>query len=652
MSKLILVIEDNKTIALFEKNTLIQAGYNVVVAHNLNEAIELVSVHKRKIVLSVVDINLPDDNEKALDYLLKHNIPAIAITGSFHPKLRDKIVQKNVIDYIVLEDDQKLELLQATVNRIINNESRKVLIVDDSKSSRFALRSLLASQNFSIYEAIDGISALKVLQEHEDISIALIDYEMPKMNGAELTRIIRKSFTRAELSILAISVHTSPIVTIEFLKAGANDFVTKPYVKEEVLARISVHIDMIDQHAHLQEEIKTRKRIEQELKVSQSAALNANEAKSNFLANMSHEVRTPMNAILGFVDILVRNETKTEKQKQLQIIQESGESLMHIIDDILDFSKIESGKIEIENTLFNTSSPFEFITNLFIEKSKQKEISIQLNIDDNLPKNAYGDTTRIKQVYANLLSNAIKFSSEGSNIEVNLTPMLGTDLLLCRVKDYGIGIAKEHQSKVFQMFEQEDSSTTRKFGGSGLGLTISRSLAKMMKGKLYLESELGEGTSFLFEVEVFKDVQKHLENEEKIEIDEKPTLESASFTGKILLVEDNKSNQLLMKFLLDELGLEVEIANDGLEAIEAFKKTNYDLILMDENMPNLNGIEATIKIRALESANMDNHIPIIAVTANALKGDKERFLAVGMNDYLAKPINALSLKKVLQSFLA
>jgi len=647
--KKILVIEDNKTIALFEKETLIQHGYDVVVAHTLEETTELLKLHQREIILAIVDINLPKDNEKALDYLLKHNIPCIAITGSFHPKLRNKIIQKNIIDYIVLEDDQKLELLLSTVKRIINNFKRKVLVVDDSKSSRHALNTLLSSQNFTILEAQDAISALKLLQMHKDISIALVDYEMPKMNGAELTRVIRKHFSRAELSVLAISVHSSPLITIEFLKAGANDFITKPYVKEEVLARVSVHIDMLDQNRHLQEEIQHRNRIEQELKTSEQNARNANKAKSSFLANMSHEIRTPMNAILGFVNILSKNESEPQKQKQLQIIQESGNSLMGIINDILDLSKIESGKINIDNRLFNTSEPFRHSLELFEQKATQKEINVELFIDDKLPQKAYGDTTKIQQVFSNLLSNAIKFSPEKSSIKISITPIVGTYSLLCRVQDQGIGIAKENQSKVFQMFEQEDASTSRKYGGSGLGLTISRSLAQMMKGKLYVESELNQGASFLFEVELFKDIQTHILEHQDDEKTEEPT--TADLSGEILLVEDNKSNQLLMKILLEEMGLNVQIANDGLEAIEAFKKKEFDLILMDENMPNLNGIEATQKIRALESANMAQHTPIIAVTANALQGDKEKFLAAGMNDYIGKPIEAGTLKKSLQTFL-
>jgi len=651
MNKLILVIEDNKTIAMYEQETLLNVGYDVIVAHNLEDAKTLIHEHKREIILSIVDINLPNDKEQALEYLLKRNIPSIAMTGSFHPKLRDKIVDKNVVDYIVLEDDQQLELLQATVSRIINNENRKVLIVDDSKASRFALKNLLQSQNFSIFEASDGISALKTLQDHNDITLALIDYEMPKMNGAELTRVIRKNFTRAELSILAISMHTSPIITIEFLKAGANDFITKPYIKEEVLARISVHLDMLDQHRTLENEIKTRKSMEEALQVSQRNALKANLAKSNFLANMSHEVRTPMNAILGFVDILCKNEKVEENLEQLHIIKESGTSLMDIIDDILDFSKIESGKIHIENLLFDTQAPFISITKLMYAKAKEKEISIELKIDENLPPKAYGDFTRIKQVYANLLSNAIKFSPQNSVVEVNVTRMLGTQSLLCRVKDYGPGIAKENQKKVFNMFEQEDDSTTRKFGGSGLGLTISRSLAKMMQGKLYLESEPGEGSTFLFEVELFKDLHQHIQEQQDEEALIDAATSDAPLSAKVLVVEDNKSNQLFMNIILEDLGLDIDIVNDGLEAIQAYESNAYDIILMDENMPNLNGIEATAAIRKIESQTHSERTPIVAVTANALSGDRERFLNADMDEYISKPVNSLEIEKILRKLL-
>jgi CheY-like chemotaxis protein len=365
---------------------------------------------------------------------------------------------------------------------------------------------------------------------------------------------------------------------------------------------------------------------------------------------MSHEVRTPMNAIIGFIDVLCKSETSNDRLEKLNIIKESGASLMNVIDDILDFSKIESGKFNIDNHLFKTEEPFELTTKLFTEKAKQKGISINLNIDEDVPKDAFGDITRVKQIYSNLLSNAIKFSHQNSKIEVHLSYIQPSYSLLCSVQDSGIGIAKDNIDRIFQVFEQEDTSTTRNFGGSGLGLSISKSLAKMMNGDLYLESELNKGSTFFFRVELFKDVDRELVLSQGVE------LESASSNSplhaKVLLVEDNKSNQLLMNILLDELGLESDIANDGLEAVEAYNSRKYDLILMDENMPNLNGIQATAVIRKHEHEKGDTQTPIIAVTANALKGDRERFLDAGMNDYIAKPIDQVELEKVIRKHLS
>ena len=647
MSKLILIIEDNKTIAMYEKQTLKNVGYDVIVAHTQEEAEKLVKIHKKDIILSIVDINLPDSQDAALNFLLKRNIPSIAMTGSFHPKLRDKIIDKQVVDYIVLEDDQQLELLQATVNRIVNNVHRKILIVDDSKASRFALKNLLGFQNFTIFEASNAKDALKILRDNTDISIALIDYEMPGMNGADLTRIIRKSYNRMELSIFAISVHTEPIITIEFLKAGANDFITKPYIKEEVLARLGVNIDMMEQHQVLNKEIKERKKVEEELLRSKKIAQNANISKSNFLANISHKVHTPMNAILGFIDILCKNEDSDDKLNKLNIIKESGESLMNIINDILDFSKIESGKLSIENMIFDTREPIELVIKLFSDLAKEKKILISLNLDEEVPKIAYGDETRVKQILSNLLSNAIKFSGENSKIEVDVKYKKETHSLYCSVKDEGIGIENINIKKIFNVFEQEDTSTTRKYGGSGLGLSISKSLIDMMNGNINVDSEPNKGSTFYFEIELFKDLQKHID---KIEVDDKDkSYLNTTISGDVLLVEDNKSNQLLMSILLDEIGLNTTIANDGVEAVNLVTSNDYDIILMDENMPNMNGIEATSLIKKMEHK---SHIPIIAVTANALKDDKKKFIEAGMDSYLSKPIDQKKLEHTLRKYLS
>ncbi len=651
MKDLILIVEDNRTIAMYQKNVLYEMGLDVIVAHNLEDVNKLLDTYKSKITIAVVDINLPDCEDCVLDKLLKLNIPCIAMTGSFHKELRDKVIDKKLIDYIILEDDHNLELLRCTINRILNNKYIKILIVDDSKSTRYALRDLLQHQNYTVLEANDALEAMKIMQEHDNIKMALIDYEMPGMNGADLARVIRKNLSRMEFSILAISAHSDTITTIEFLKAGANDFITKPFVKEEAIARISVNLDMIDQHRLIQEEINERKKIEEQLIESQKKALLASSAKSDFLASMSHEIRTPLNAILGFIEILFKEEESERKRSKLQIIKESSKSLMTIINDILDIAKIESGKLEIENTLFVTKSPFIQTTELFYEKAQDKNIQIMLNIDENLPTNAYGDITRIGQVYSNLLSNAIKFSDDDSSIEVDINFDKDSNSLRCYVQDHGIGIAPENIDRIFSAFEQEDNTTTRKFGGTGLGLSICKTLIGLMNGEIGVTSVLGSGSSFFFIIFPFDEKSDKSKDNYLVEHKKSEDTNNISLAGTILLVEDNKSNQMLMQILLNELGLEVVIADDGLKAVEEFKRKSFSLILMDENMPNMNGIEATKIIRKLEKGSRNKATPIIAVTANALKGDKDRFLNIGMDDYISKPVDNDELIKVLSRFL-
>jgi len=365
-------------------------------------------------------------------------------------------------------------------------------------------------------------------------------------------------------------------------------------------------------------------------------------AKSDFLANMSHEIRTPLNGIIGFVDILYKNEYDTQKQEKLQIIKESSHSLLTIINDILDFSKIESGKVEIESLPIDIEHIFHHIVELFFDKANEKDIALILNIDKDLPKQTLGDSIRLKQIFSNILSNAIKFSDKKSKIMINLKYLKDVNKLYCEVADTGIGIASENIDSVFNLFEQADGSVSRLYGGTGLGLAISKALVENMGGQIGVHSILGEGSVFHFTIQLF-DLKDEIDTTETEHI-----IENKKLQGIVLIVEDNKTNQMLLSIILDDLELDFDIANDGIEAVEAVKNKEYSLVLMDENMPNMNGKVATQIIRKTHSF---QELPIIAVTANALKGDRETFIESGMNDYLAKPIDIDELTTLLYKYL-
>ena len=370
---------------------------------------------------------------------------------------------------------------------------------------------------------------------------------------------------------------------------------------------------------------------------------------------MSHEIRTPMNAILGFILLLQKNEIDEDKLNKLNIIETSGNNLLAVINDILDFSKIERGKLDIEKQKFETKKPFEDNAALLFKKANDKGLKTELYFDPELPKFAIGDTLRIKQVVSNLINNAIKFTESKGTITVRVNYDATKKSIICNVTDTGIGIEKDKIEYIFQSFSQADNSTTRKYGGTGLGLSISSQLIELMGGKLSVESVFGKGSSFIFSLPIFDGMDVTLSTQD----DENEEDEELRFKGNILLVEDNRANQMLMGIFLDDYGLEYTIASDGIEAVTTYasvsvdsKKEKFNIILMDENMPNMNGIEATAKIIEYEKEHNLVHTPIIAVTANALSSDREHFIKDGkMDDYIAKPIDHKDLTRVLGIYL-
>ncbi len=400
--------------------------------------------------------------------------------------------------------------------------------------------------------------------------------------------------------------------------------------------------DISDKKALEFENTKIKENLEKEVQKRTQELVTAMRAKADFLANMSHEIRTPLNALMGFIDILKKDEKDLQRQKYFDIINSSSQDLLTIINDILDFSKIESGKFEIEQIPVNLSKSFKDIQLLFFEKAKEKDIKLELNIDSEFPKYVLSDSVRIKQIVSNLVSNAIKFTPNGKKIYIDVEYKVG--FLNVFVKDEGIGIDKKSQIKIFDSFSQKDSSTTRKYGGTGLGLSISSKLVKLFGGELKVKSEVGIGSKFYFSIPL--EIVKEIKKEEKTLQNNKQKLK-----GHLLVTEDNKLNQMFLEVVLSKIGLTYDIANNGEEAVKLFKTSKYNVILMDENMPIMNGMEATKKIIEIEKENNLTHTPIIAVTANAIKGDRERFIEVGMDEYITKPVDTKKLNEVLSKFL-
>ena len=393
-------------------------------------------------------------------------------------------------------------------------------------------------------------------------------------------------------------------------------------------------------------EIKIEERTEQ-LKIEKTRAEAASIAKSSFLATMSHEIRTPMNGVLGMAQVLSSTNLTEEQQLYVNTILDSGNSLLTVINDILDFSKIEAGKMLLEKRGLNIKQSASDIINLFNSKAKEKNIQLTLHIEDQCPVDLIGDELRIKQVLQNFVSNAIKFTEQGSvKISISGSKMRGDSAsIMVQVSDSGIGIDQGVQDKLFADFTQIDSSTTRKFGGTGLGLAICKQLITLMGGEVGVTSTPNKGATFWFTLNL--DIN-HQQYEQKKELHNTTTKEL--LTGDVLLVEDNAVNQLVAKAILQKFGITPSIANDGLEAIQKVKTTQFDLILMDCQMPVLDGFEATAKIRQLEQQS-NKHTPIIALTANAHDKDRERCLEAGMDDYLSKPIINDQLYNTISKYL-
>lgn len=411
-------------------------------------------------------------------------------------------------------------------------------------------------------------------------------------------------------------------------------------------------------------DISERKEFEEKIEVAKIEAEKANYAKSKFLANISHELRTPMNGIISVMNLLLRTNLSKQQKEFCDIIKVSAISLLKIINEILDISKIEEGRIELENNNFSLKELIQSIYNIFKFKATEKNIDFKYSIDVNVQDDLFGDSSRIQQIFTNLVSNAIKFTNKGS-IVIKIAQIKVIDknerLLICSVKDTGIGIAPEKQDLIFDAFKQAGMDTTRKYGGTGLGLTITKKLIELMGGSVSVKSVLNQGTTFEFTIKLEaskvdakkinlkeitdSDMDCYFINDQNEFVENLDTKDEISNQNEILVAEDNVMIQKYLKSLFDIYGYNYTMVNNGEKAVEEYLRGNYKCLLLDSQMPVMGGIEATQIIRNNE-AQTGKKIYIVAMTASALKGDRDNFINAGMDNYLAKPINEQKMFKI------
>jgi PAS domain S-box-containing protein len=545
--------------------------------------------------------------------------------------------------------------------RLFEREGRQMVlsIIRDISDWKLATEKLQASErkyrqlHESMMDAFAVVDMAGVMQEFNNSFEIMVGY-----TAEELSRLTYKDLTPEKWHAVE-----SDVMRNQVLIRGYSDTYEKEYVRKDgslipVELRAFLIRDAFGQPVNMWaivRDISDRKRAEEELHRAKTAAEKANAAKSFFLANMSHEIRTPVNGVIGMTELLLDTELSGQQRTYVELIRQSGENLVLLISDILDFSKIEAHKIVLEPRNFDLYAEISAIIEITCLSTRNKNLEITCHVEPGVPQQVRGDAGRLRQIINNLLGNAVKFIEKGSvslHISVDKENEQCTTLRFV-VRDSGIGISHDKQEDIFKPFTQADGSTTRKFGGTGLGLSICKNLVELMGGEIGVESSAGNGATFWFTVVLEKQRGETVSRQTMLAESVSPDVAPATARPhrRLLLAEDDPINQLVASTFMNKLGYSFDIVNNGLEALQALSERHYDLVLMDCMMPVMGGFEAVALIRSAESDVLNHTIPVIALTAKAVVGDREACLAAGMNDYLRKPLRSLDLTEMLEKWL-